>query len=269
MEIIPGRLPKGILNAKTGDQTYALTRFHPSPKLSAFVQHYWVVQWDVRGKAPYPQTVLSHPNVNLIVERDMARIYGVSRTTSTRLIEDHGWVVGVKFKPGGFYPFWHKPISELTDRSISFEEVFGEESDLLRADIFAMESIESAVQLVESMLAAVIERLPEVEPDMLFVSEAVANIQSDRTIMKVDDVVQRTGLHIRKLQRLFDRYVGVSPKWVIQRYRLHEAAASMEAGEATDWSQFSIDLGYYDQSHFIRDFKAIIGRSPEEYIRNA
>ncbi|WP_309137869.1 DUF6597 domain-containing transcriptional factor [Paenibacillus sp. SC116] len=59
------------------------------------------MQWDVRGKAPYPQTVLSHPNVNLIVERDIARIYGVSRTTSTRLIEDHGWVVGVKFKSNG------------------------------------------------------------------------------------------------------------------------------------------------------------------------
>ncbi|MCR8842123.1 helix-turn-helix domain-containing protein [Paenibacillus sp. SC116] len=43
----------------------------------------------------------------------------------------------------------------------------------------------------------------------------------------------------------------------------------MEAGEATDWSKFSLDLGYYDQSHFIRDFKAFIGRSPEEYVRNA
>ncbi|MCR8842122.1 hypothetical protein NQ117_00345 [Paenibacillus sp. SC116] len=78
-----------------------------------------------------------------------------------------------------------------------------------------MELVESAVQLVESMLAAVIERLPEVDPDILFVGEVVANIQSDRTIMKVDDVVQRTGIHIRKLQRLFDCYVGVSPKWVI------------------------------------------------------
>ncbi|MBD8499203.1 helix-turn-helix domain-containing protein [Paenibacillus arenosi] len=267
MEIIRGQLPKGILHSKIGEQTYALTRFQPSPKLSPFVQHYWVVQWDVRETAPYLQQVLSHPNVNLIVERDIARIYGVSRTTSTRLIEDHGWVVGVKFKPGGFYPFWHKPISELTDHSISFEDVFGEDDSSLRAAIFAMESLESAVQLVESRLAAVIERLPGIDSDMLLVSELVANIQADRSMMKVDDVVQRTGMHIRKLQRLFDRYVGVSPKWVIQRYRLHEAAASMEQGEATDWSKFSLDLGYYDQSHFIRDFKAIIGRSPEDYVR--
>ncbi|MOA57975.1 DNA-binding transcriptional activator FeaR [compost metagenome] len=69
----------------------------------------------------------------------------------------------------------------------------------------------------------------------------------------------------RKLQRLFSQYVGVSPKWVLKLYRLQNAAEAMETGSERDWIKLSQDLGYYDQSHFIRDFKAMIGRTPDEY----
>ena len=67
------------------------------------------------------------------------------------------------------------------------------------------------------------------------------------------------------MQRLFVRYVGVSPKSVIQRYRLHEAAQMIDQGAVSDWLDLSIALGYYDHSHFIRDFRAIVGVSPQEY----
>ncbi|MDF2725313.1 MAG: AraC family transcriptional regulator, partial [Paenibacillus sp.] len=63
------------------------------------------------------------------------------------------------------------------------------------------------------------------------------------------------------------RYVGVSPKWVIQRYRLHEAAEQMERGEVADWAKLSLELGYYDQAHLIKAFKAIVGKSPEQYSK--
>ena len=68
----------------------------------------------------------------------------------------------------------------------------------------------------------------------------------------------------RTMQRLFRRYVGVSPKWVLQRYRLHEAAERIAAGEQ-DLARLGLDLGYFDQAHFIKDFKSLVGRSPAEY----
>ena len=69
------------------------------------------------------------------------------------------------------------------------------------------------------------------------------------------------------LQRLFGRYVGVSPKWVIQRYRLHEAAEQLATGESVSQTELALNLGYSDQAHFIRDFKAIVGVSPAAYAR--
>jgi AraC-like DNA-binding protein len=59
--------------------------------------------------------------------------------------------------------------------------------------------------------------------------------------------------------------VGVSPKWVIQRYRLHEAAAQLSRADAPELADLPLQLGYFDQSHFIRDFKAVVGCAPGKY----
>ena len=70
----------------------------------------------------------------------------------------------------------------------------------------------------------------------------------------------------RALQRLFQHYVGVGPKWVIKRYRMHEALAQLQAG-APALARLAADLGYYDQAHFIKDFTALVGKPPGEYRR--
>ena len=64
---------------------------------------------------------------------------------------------------------------------------------------------------------------------------------------------------------MFNQYVGVGPKWVINRYRMHEALERMEQDDALEWTRLALELGYFDQAHFIRDFKALIGRSPREF----
>ena len=63
--------------------------------------------------------------------------------------------------------------------------------------------------------------------------------------------------------------MGVSPKWVIQRYRLQDAADHLSTGTPYKGSRLALDLGFYDQAHFIRAFTALIGVSPAEYARRA
>ena len=63
----------------------------------------------------------------------------------------------------------------------------------------------------------------------------------------------------RSLQRLFAAYVGLSPKAVLARYRLQDAAASIDAGEVTDLAGLAAELGWFDQAHFSRDFRAVVG----------
>jgi AraC-like DNA-binding protein len=77
--------------------------------------------------------------------------------------------------------------------------------------------------------------------------------------------VERFGIPARTLQRLFNRYVGVSPKWVLRRYRLHEAAARLAEPPPGSWAQVAAELGYVDQAHFINDFTAAVGMTPAQY----
>ena len=121
------------------------------------------------------------------------------------------------------------------------------------------------IEVAQSVLR---QRLPEKDDNAAEARRIVECIMADREITRVDDVVERLGLNKRSLQRLFSQYIGVSPKWVIKRYRLHEAAEELASGQPTDFSNMAVDLGYFDQAHFIKDFKSIVGKSPAEYARS-
>lgn len=254
----------GILNLKTGEKKFLLSRVPPSADLSFFVQRYWAVRWDLRGQPPYRQEVISHPCVNLVFEKGNTRIYGIKKERSSQLLQDQGKVFGIKFKPGAFYPFYQSSISELTGTSISFQELFGEASEPLENAILTLDDEGEMVQLAENFLR---KRLPERDKQVELISRIVEHIMNNREIIKVDDVVDRFNINKRRLQRLFHQYVGVSPKWVIKRYRLHEAAEQLADGDIRDWSNLIVELGYFDQAHFIKDFKSVVGQSPTAYVK--
>ncbi len=259
--------PRGILATGVADlQRYRHERYHPSPDLDPFVEHYWVVEWDLRGQAPTWAETLPHPSVHMIFERGgRSRIRGPALAKFSHLLEDQGGVFAVKFKPGGFHPFVRVSVSMFTDTKVSLRHVFGAPGDDLDHAVLAQSTSLSRINIVEAFLRA---RRPRLDANVHRVAEIVYTAAKERGILKVDDLVDRFGLNKRTLQRLFARYVGVSPKWVIQRYRLHEAAEQLVA-DAAGQAALALQLGYSDQAHFIRDFKAIVGMSPAAYARAA
>jgi len=114
----------------------------------------------------------------------------------------------------------------------------------------------------EALLCAV---LPERDPLAERAADLVARITADPALRRVDELSSASGLTVRSLQRLFADYVGASPKWVMRRARLHEAAERADSGELVDWAELATDLGYADQAHLTRDFTDTIGVSPTRY----
>lgn len=86
-------------------------------------------------------------------------------------------------------------------------------------------------------------------------------------LTRVDDLAHRHHVGVRRVQRLFAEYVGASPKWVIRRYRMQEAAANAAVGPVS-WTRLAADLRYSDQAHFCRDFIANVGVAPSSYARS-
>lgn len=252
----------GVLNPQSGGTHFDLLRREPSPDLAPFVERHWRVRWDLRGQQPFVQQVLPHPCVNLAFERGQSYVYGVGTRRSGHTIEGADQVFGVKFKPGGFFPFVERPVSELSGRVVSPREIFDIDVEAVERDVLARDDMDAQIAVVEAVLRA---RSPRPDPVIEQIGEICRLAMAEREITRVEQLGERIGLSPRSLQRLFRRYVGVAPKFVIRQYRIHEAVARLSDGQPVDWAGLAQELGYFDQAHFSRDFRTLVGQSPAEY----
>ena len=202
--------PRGVLGLRAGQRSFEVTRGRPGPALAELVEHYWTVRWDLTGRDPHTQHTLPHPSVHLVAERDRSGIMGVLTGRFTRELEGRGRAFGIKFRPAGFHPFLGAPVSSLTDRRVPVAEVFGPAGDGLVADLLAAPGDPELAATAEAFLLA---RLPDPDPDVRTVNQLVDQVMADREITQVKHLTNRTGIGIRRLQRLFATYTGVTPKW--------------------------------------------------------
>jgi AraC-like DNA-binding protein len=249
---------RGILRPHEGRRHFRLTREFPSPDLTPWLERHWMVEWDL--EEPYTQELIGHPTINVAVEPATDGVYGIRTARDRKTIAGSGRVVGMKFRPGAFQPFYGASVHQLTNRVVPIAAVFGADGDQLVRAVRAEEDAPFAV--MEAFLRA---RLPEPDPNLDVLADIVRTMLEDPAVVRVEELATRHAMSPRTLQRLFRRYVGVNPKWVLQRYRLHEAAERIAEGRDGDWAATALELGYFDQAHFIRDFKALIGASPAQY----
>ena len=240
---------RGILHPEAAERHFRLTRYAPSEDLAHLVDRHWVVEWNL--ERPFTQEIVTHPSFHMVFEPDADLIYGVVTQRFRRQLRRSGIAVATKFRPGGFHPFHPVSAHTLTDRTIPV------------CDVFAPMAIEGDErQRIAAMEAGLRAQAPDDDPRIAEIGELYAAML--RGPMRVEELCAHAGYSKRTLQRLFREYVGVTPKWVLQRVRLHEAADRMADGEK-DWPRLALDLGYFDQSHFIKAFKAVIGLSPGDY----
>jgi AraC-like DNA-binding protein len=254
----------GVLHAADAASRFTLNRYPPPEDLAAVVDFCWVIRWDLRGRPAHEQAILPHPNVNLAFEAGGAAVYGVDTKIFTRRLAGAGKALGVRFRPGGFRRFHSMPISSLNDRVVPAMAIFGPAADRACALVMAAGDDEAMIAASAGLLR---ERGLTADPAADQAADLVSRITADPRLRRVAQLAEVSGLSERSLQRLFADYVGVSPKWVMRRARLHEAALRVDAdGPASvDWGSLAADLGYADQAHLTRDFTATLGVPPSRY----
>jgi AraC-like DNA-binding protein len=260
------------LNLRAAQGQYVTSRWLPSDDLAPLVLYYWFVRWDRTGQDPFEQEVLTQPFPNLVFELDgttgatASRLVGPKTTRFTRRLEGRGRVVGVAFQPGALFPWLRIPLARLTDKVFPLEEVLEARGAALERAVLHPGDDRSSAEAIERFLrgAGVVH-----DESVALVKDLMARISAEPSITKVEDLLPLYGIGMRKLQRLFNQYVGVSPKWVIRRFRLIEAARRLDAGELPSLADLATSLGYFDQAHFNRDFKALVGRTPAAYRKSA
>ena len=176
---------------------------------------------------------------------------------------------GVIFRPGGAFPFLRLPAGELQDSNASLSTLWGRQaaSDL-REQLLAARSPEAKFKILEhTFLQRISAPLEATHPAVSF---AVENFQH-RPTLPVSSVTDQIGLSDRRFIQLFSQQVGLTPKLFCRVQRFQKVLRNITraaVGSAIDWPQIALTCGYFDQAHFIHDFRAFSGINPTTYVAN-
>jgi len=247
----------------------SLRRYAPPPRLGDAVRRFWVPVWSLPPGTTSVQRVLQYPVCQVVVGPDGGQLVGPHSGLSTEELRGSGWVVGVMMQPAAGLALGGGPVAGLTNRRRDLAHVAGLDARALSTavagvlgdDPAAMARQREACALVAEALAVVVP----VDDEGRLVNAIVEYVEGDRTVQRVSQVCERFDIGERALQRLARRRIGLSPKWLVQRRRLHDAADRLRSGASVDLARVAAELGYADQAHFTRDFRSATGLTPHEF----
>lgn len=194
----------------------------------------------------------------------------MARGSSSVTLDGEGWAVGTMLEPAAGRLLLGRSVAELTDRWVDLTGVDGVPSSLV-PDVRAAMAASPRDPAAHAAAIAVVERwltayLP-VDEQGLLINQIVTWLRHNPDVTRVEHVAREFGLTERSLQRLVEQRVGLTPKWLVKRRRLHDAVQALKSGNTT-LADVAAELGYSDQAHFTHDFRAVTGMTPGHFLRD-
>lgn len=172
-------------------------------------------------------------------------------------------VIAVNFKPGGLYPFLGAPSDALQNLRLPVEDVWGRAGRTLCEELANAPSDGARFHILERFLLKQASGSPVLDPRVTY---SLKTLESGRESLSVARLSDEVGLSERRFIQLFRTTTGLSPKQYMRVRRLQRLLGMIEHGGPLSWADLAYACGYYDQSHLYRDFRAMTGMSPGEYV---
>lgn len=251
--------------------------FTPSSDLADFVMCYWNLEGDFETTPKrntivpdgtmklifhYGETYRHHPKSGPSVV--LPRCFLIGQLTQPYVVEPLG-VTGsfvVRFHPNGFVPFTTIPIKAMENTAVPLNQLFGEEGVKLGERVLDAENTEERIHLIEAFLR---ERLADRKVIDAIVKSTVDTIFETRGKFAVNALSEQMNLNRRQLTRKFTTAIGLSPKQLSKTIRIQSALKMLLGEESTSLTDLAHENEFFDQAHFIKDFKAFTGLTPKEF----
>lgn len=248
----------------------------PSEVLRPYIRSFWYI----RPKAPLPayHEEYMHPtggygigfNLGGKVQLDGQDVddpvfLDGSNTVSRKMgFSGQNELIGIRFVEAGAYPFLGLPLSELQNGQAVLDAVKDKSLIELHSKLQESPSLADRIRLLEEWLIGRLSLGIEQHP---LVPASVRMIREKGQALPIPQIAQELAVGQRQLERLFRSQVGMTPKQYVQLLRVESARQILRRGEETTTTTIGADLGYYDQSHFIREFSAVVGMTPYAYLK--
>ncbi|MBQ4813250.1 helix-turn-helix domain-containing protein [Pseudoalteromonas luteoviolacea] len=257
------QLISGVLHQTKSAPNYTLRRYFPSPQLSSLVEQYWLVNWDLPEDSQHVQRNLPDPNCHLTFLPNKCEFLGPVSKVYDYTMHGQNGIIGVKFKLGALACVLPNPIEHYMDTVISMPSFLHCDLAALSKTLSQTDNDKARVHALEQALEPLCGYVKVHHVQQL--SALIERIKSNDDIYTVEDLALQSGVSKRTLQRQFKQYIGLSPKYLIRKYRLHAALTLLER-HPNDIHHLVNKLDYADQAHLIKDFKNILGMTPGAYI---
>jgi AraC-like DNA-binding protein len=252
--------------------------YQPQGTLGEYVQTIWSMESE-NQEENYPRSlimpdgiveVIFHYRHPFLYYRDnksilLAEHAAVSMMRKFIEIESPGNIgfVAVRFFPWGAYHFFDLPVSSFLDDAINAELIWKENSGKIIAELKSADNLQKRYELVEGFLTSMLEqhKKPETKTDA-----AVKMIRQQKGNLSIEDVCERTGLNKKQLERTFVKLVGATPKVFSRVCRFLHICHHLDEQKGKSLTQLAYECGYYDQSHFINEFKEFSGFTPKDFF---
>ncbi|KAA3662902.1 MAG: AraC family transcriptional regulator [Calditrichaeota bacterium] len=230
------------------------------------------------------EKLLPDASINLVIELDAIPRYtfdNATLTPQTKCInawisgmqtsficysaEKHSRMIVIRFKANGSYPFLQLPLLELTDTIIDAEFIFGKEILELRERLLYQRTPDTMFALVGQWL---LQHLHQATLAETVVDYSIATLNSFPSLTTINKLTEKTGYSQKHFIQIFKKFVGLTPKKYQRVVRFNKALQEIEKFKNIDWMSISYDCGFYDQAHFINEFKIFADMNPSDYLQN-
>jgi AraC-like DNA-binding protein len=251
----------------------------PNPPLSRFVELIWMVQ----GTASHNrEKVLPNGAIELIL--NIGSFHKVVSKEDNRQFEIYreSWIagmqenyiliealkesdlIGIRFRPGGAYPFFRFPMSELTNKVIESDLILGPPIRNLRQSLLEISSVDQRIRLIEEFL---LKRIDIAREDLL-VAHALREIRKHDEHRSIRDLSREVGLSQKHLISRFRKVAGISPKLLARIFRFQSVINYVRNQNRVSWAEVAHHCNYYDQAHLIREFHLLSDAKPSNYLQH-
>jgi AraC-like DNA-binding protein len=254
--------------------------YRPKPPLSKFVDNFWLYEGHEAERKT--ECILPTGTLELVINLrqnelrfcEAERPENCSRFSGAIVSGAHGrgfapdtaeevFVIGVHFKPGGAFPFLGLPAGDLADTHVDLETLWGPLAGRLRERLC---EARTPAERFQSLQNALLSRLCHGVEQHYAVSAALEMFGKNQAGPTVRDAAKYLGLSQRRFIQVFKAEVGITPKLFSRIQRFQQTRTFIHQNPSPDWASLALDLGYFDQSHLIREFLEFSGLSPTDYL---
>lgn len=206
--------------------------------------------------------VVYHPD-NLITKQPRSIISGLSNSYSDVSTHGEAGVIFVSFYAVGACHFFNFPLSEIENQSINLTDIFSSEIKQVEEILYLKKSIKEKIFVVEDFLLKRYSPIPLY--DSLLIQNGVEFIMHYKGQISAVSLSEKLSITTKSLERKFSQYLGKNPKQFIKLIRFREILQDFSINKNISLTEYAYRNGYFDQSHFIRDFKTYSGYTPKEF----